>query len=781
MPGNGSPDALETTDFATHEALRRSFEGRVGRGPIPAFRAVCDEGWKGPVGTLSKPYARWLAWLLLPAVLAAQADLSHWQVPAAMRTLGYAAETRQEGCRSATCTVLLPPAEPPRGAFGNLTQTLDAAPYHGRQVTLSAWIRVEAGGGPSGVPSGTGDSAQLWLRVMRPDAQLGFYDDMGDRPISSTEWQRYEIAGEVAADAQSIQIGVLSFGTPRVWIDGVQLTPGAAASAAEAAVRREMEEIYARIDAGYARGDISEMTSLALPDAQIVTIGKTLAGHFRSPLAGTLKEIASQLRLGTTIQSRSTVTCVQMAEGAATVFVNNDSLMSGGVPTRSTAELISIDRDTWVRTPAGWRLKETVLISARSVTPRTDGEAARLVAAELKQSATPLAAEDPADDTAGLAAFGKAVSDARIVALGEATHGTREFYQLNHRLFEYLVRQKGFTVLAIEANWPEALAVDRYIKTGDGSPREALAGMNFWTWYTEEMLDLVEWMRAYNRSPGQHPILTFTSFDMQFGHAAADKAVEYLKEYAPDLAGVARAVFAEAYDIEAHRGEIYDLRAEAVAARVAGVAHEFDTRHRELTAASGEEKWRDARQAAAIVQQACSLRIAGKGPGYRDEAMAGNAGWIAGNAFPREKVVLWAHNAHVRTGGEPKSMGAFLRERFGRQLYVVGYAFLRGGLRAKGPEGGTAADVKVFDAPPSPEGSGDAVLSGAGLPLFFLDLASVPREGPLGRWLAAPHLFHSVGSSWFTDDPDANLEPGVLVQRYDGLIFVEEGHAARTL
>jgi len=247
------------------------------------------------------------------------------------------------------------------------------------------------------------------------------------------------------------------------------------------------------------------------------------------------------------------------------------------------------------------------------------------------------------------------------------------------------------------------------------------------------------------------------------------------------MAGVARAVFGEAYDIEAHRGELYDARAEGVAARVAGVAHEFDTRHRELTAASGEEKWRDARQAAAIVQQACSLRIAGKGPGYRDEAMAGNAAWIAGSAFPREKVVLWAHNAHVRTGGEPKSMGTFLRERFGRQLYVVGYAFRRGGLRAKGPEGGTAADVKVFDAPPSPEGSGDAVLSGAGLSLFFLDLASVPREGPLGRWLAEPHLFHSVGSSWFTDDPDANLEPGVLVQRYDGLIFVEEGHAARPL
>jgi erythromycin esterase len=345
---------------------------------------------------------------------------------------------------------------------------------------------------------------------------------------------------------------------------------------------------------------------------------------------------------------------------------------------------------------------------------------------------------------------------------------------------EYLVREKGFTVLAIEANWPESLEVDRYIKTGQGDPRKALAGMNFWTWYTEEMLDLVEWMRAYNQSPG-HPPLTFTSFDMQSGHLAADKTLEYLQQYAPDLGAVARAVFSEAYDIEAHRGGIYDDRAEEVAARLANVAHEFDKRHRELTAASGEEKWRDARQAVTVVQQACSLRIPGRGAGYRDEAMAGNAAWVVGSAYPREKIVLWAHNAHVGTAGEPKSMGAFLRERFGRQLYVVGYAFRKGGLRAKGPEGGTAADVKVFDAPPSPEGSGDAVLSGAGLPAFFLDLDGVPAAGALGRWLTEPHLFHRVGSSWFTGDPDANLEPAVLSKRYDGLVFVEEGHAARPL
>lgn len=699
------------------------------------------------------------ALLLFPVLLAAQADLGQWRVPAALGALGYSAEPRQEGCPSARCTVLLPPDTPAAGAFGNLMQTLDAAPFRGRKLSLHAWVRVEGDG-----------HAQLYLRVLRAGRQLGFYDDMGDRPIASPQWRRYEIAGEAAADAQSVQIGVLSYGKARVWIDSVQLAPGATVTAAEIAERHEIEEVYGRIDAAYARGDTSEMARVALPEAQLVI------AQSRSPLAAAIGQIAASLRSGTKIESRSTVTSVETSEVGAVVSVNNDSLMTTAT---AASELLSVNRDTWLRTRDGWRLKETVLVSSRAVTPRTDAATAAAVAAELKQYAVPLAETGPED--AGLAAFGKAVGEARIVALGEATHGTREFYRFNHRLFDYLVRHKGFTVLAIEANWPESLAVDRYIKTGAGDPRKALEGMNFWTWYTEEMLDLIEWMRAYNHAPGNHATLTFTSFDMQFGHPAADRAIEYLETYAPDLAATARPAFALAYDVESHRGSLYDDRAEGVAARVAAVAHEFDTRHRELTAASGEEKWRDARQAVSIVQQACSFRIAGRGPGFRDESMAGNAEWLAGNAFPREKIVLWAHNAHVMTGGQPKPMGAFLRERFGRQLYVLGYAFRRGSLRAKGPEGGTAADVTVFDAPPSPEGSGDAVLSGAGLPAFVLNFPAAPPSGVLARWLAEPHLFHRVGSSWFSDDPDANLEPGVLSKRYDGLIFVEEGHAAKPL
>ncbi len=187
--------------------------------------------------------------------------------------------------------------------------------------------------------------------------------------------------------------------------------------------------------------------------------------------------------------------------------------------------------DTWTMTADGWKLKAKTHLSSRITVPKTDPDTAKAVAAELKLRAVAFATVQPGGETDDLAAFGKAVGDARIAALGEASHGTREFFQMKHRLLEYLVNEKGLTVFAIEANWPEALAVDRYIKTGEGDVETAMSQMYFWTWYTEELRDMIEWMRAFNWAPGNHPTLTFTAFDMQTGELAAQQALDFLKKY----------------------------------------------------------------------------------------------------------------------------------------------------------------------------------------------------------------------------------------------------------
>src|SRR5436305_4848388 len=106
----------------------------------------------------------------------------------------------------------------------------------------------------------------------------------------------------------------------------------------------------------------------------------------------------------------------------------------------------------------------------------------------LRQHAIPLTTVKAGCGFADLQSLKPVIGGARLVALGEATHGTREFFQLKHRMLEFLVTEMGFNVFGIEATMPEAFDINQYVLTGKGDPVKALAALNFWTWDTEEVL-----------------------------------------------------------------------------------------------------------------------------------------------------------------------------------------------------------------------------------------------------------------------------------------------------
>jgi len=126
----------------------------------------------------------------------------------------------------------------------------------------------------------------------------------------------------------------------------------------------------------------------------------------------------------------------------------------------------------------------------------------------------------------------KVVGDARIVELGEATHGSREFFQLKHRMVEFLATQMGFTIFGIEANMPEAYRLNDYVLTGKGDPAALIKGMYFWTWNTQEVLAMVQWMREFNAS-GKGRI-QFTGFDMQTPDVAAKIVGDFVAAHDPE-------------------------------------------------------------------------------------------------------------------------------------------------------------------------------------------------------------------------------------------------------
>lgn len=168
----------------------------------------------------------------------------------------------------------------------------------------------------------------------------------------------------------------------------------------------------------------------------------------------------------------------------------------------------------------------------------------------LRANAHPIATCEPSDSVDDLAFLKDIVGDARIVALGEGTHGTREFFQMKHRITQYLAEEMGFTIFAIEASTPESAKVSDYTVRNIGdSPDALIRGMYFWTWSTDEVADMTRWMRAFNNGgPGNETKakhIDFTGFDMQTPDVAQEVAASFLDAHDPEFAARARAVYTE--------------------------------------------------------------------------------------------------------------------------------------------------------------------------------------------------------------------------------------------
>ena len=275
------------------------------------------------------------------------------------------------------------------------------------------------------------------------------------------------------------------------------------------------------------------------------------------------------------------------------------------------------------------------------------------------------------------------VGDARIVALGENTHGTRDFFEMKARILRFLVEEMGFNTFAIEATWPESRLVDRYVRTGEGDPARLLADLYFWTWNTESVLEMIEWMREHNEAGGD---VGFHGFDMQYPGMALDNVLEYVGEVDPErVADVTMLV--ECLQFYANRDgsrfprDRYDdlsatYRAECGQSLQEARALLLANRE-EYEAASGEDAFEVALQSLRVAFQ---YHLNATGHQRRDESMAENTEWINRRIGPEGRMVLWAHNYHV--SNQRYAQGSYLKETFGDDMVVLAFTHERGSFTA---------------------------------------------------------------------------------------------------
>ena len=372
------------------------------------------------------------------------------------------------------------------------------------------------------------------------------------------------------------------------------------------------------------------------------------------------------------------------------------------------------------------------------------------------------------------------IGPARIVALGEATHGTREFFQLKHRMLEFLVAEMGFNIFAIEATMPESFDINDYVLTGRGDPEKALAGIYFWTWDTEEVRTMIEWMRSYNADPKHTRKVKFYGFDMQSAPRAAKVTLDYLRKVDPpqaEMAEKALAILADPYT-DAEFDKLPQNQKTTATQTIQAVLSGFDRRKRDYIRQSSAEDWAIARQHARVLSQNIELRSPNTlGSQLRDRAMAENILWMMGREGPDAKAVVWAHNGHVATA--EGAMGWYLRRNYGPDMVVFGFVFNQGGFQAMEGPVQTKGGLRPFEVAPAPAGSLDALLASADLQIAAIDLRTLPKSGPVAEWFAVPHDTRDFGAVFF--EHSSGLNQRCVPRIYDGLLFVEKTAPAKPL
>ena len=391
----------------------------------------------------------------------------------------------------------------------------------------------------------------------------------------------------------------------------------------------------------------------------------------------------------------------------------------------------------------------------------------------IRETASPLATVEPGHGFDDLAPFGALVEGARLVGLGEATHGSRELFTLKHRLFEYLVGEHGFSVLALEASFAECVAIDRYVRTGEGDAAAVLHGQRFWTLDTEEVLDLVRWMRRFNADPERARELRVVGVDVQFPARAVEVALGALEgelsaEGVASLA--ARLAPLRREDIRMTYGDL----AEATRTELTEACHEL------LRLLEGADPF--THRHARVLEQFDRLLRSTSGV-LRDELMAENLSWVLEHGGADVRAVFWGHNGHVMQPSGMWPTGSSLAARLGHGYVAVGTSFHRGAFQARaflGPEvQDGVSSLQVHEVGPPRSGSIGDVLQRAGEPLFLLDLTRAPESGPIRSWLETWRPVRSIGSVYDPAGDAGSYQQNSLLECWDGIVFVEHTSPAR--
>ena len=425
----------------------------------------------------------------------------------------------------------------------------------------------------------------------------------------------------------------------------------------------------------------------------------------------------------------------------------------------------------------------------------------RQVAALLRETAEPFEEVE----SAALGPLLERIGDCRLVLLGEATHGTAEFYRLRARITRELIEQKGFDVVAVEADWPDAAQIDRYVRNrpalfppkdirSTGEP--AFSRFPTWMWRNREVRDFVHWLRDHNSAVAEpERRVSFRGLDLYSLYASIHAVTSYLDQVDPEAARLARRRYGcltpwaedpALYGHAALMGRYETCEPAVVATLVALLEKRLDYE------AKDGEHFLDAVQNARVAANAeryYRTMYYGSRESWnlRDRHMFDTLETVlafrGGGGAP--KAVVWEHNSHIGNAAATEmgargelNVGQLAREQYGDGAYLVGFGTDHGTVAAATDWDG---EMEVKTVRPAHPESYERLCHDSGVPAFLLPLRQ-PRRQAVREELQSPRLERAIGVIY---RPESELQShyfqAVLPWQFDEYVWLDETHAVTPL
>lgn len=399
------------------------------------------------------------------------------------------------------------------------------------------------------------------------------------------------------------------------------------------------------------------------------------------------------------------------------------------------------------------------------------------------------------------------IGDARFVLLGEATHGTHEFYQSRALITQRLITEKGFNAVAVEADWPDAYRVNRYVHGQSTDPDGQAALSDFkrfpaWMWRNTDVLQFVEWLRTHNRGASQiigAEQAGFYGLDLYSLHTSVAAVLGYLDTTDPTAASVARERYAY-FEHFRHHLEVYGYAASAdTSVSCENAVQQQLQALQQLQADLPAHSTQDDRDALFFAVQ--NARLIKNAEAYyramlvsqvdswnlRDQHMADTLDALIENLEQQgrqAKIVVWAHNSHLgdaratEVAQEGKlNLGQLVREQRGEEACLIGFTTYHGSVTAAS-SWDTPAETKLVR--PGLEGSYEALLHAVDVPRFILPLRQ--SDASLRTALEQPRLERAIGVLYRPEtERQSHYFQARLAQQFDAVLHFDRTEAVQAL